>query len=148
MSEATTAIRAAIIAQLKADSAVAALVGGRVHNVMPGANEPGGASPLIGVTVKERPNRSSGNPTGAELEVNVRVLGSNYRGQEEGELILGAVRRCLEAWIAGAGHDGVALAGHTLANLEFTFGDVEAEDDGRSYAGLQTWRAVTNTAGS
>ncbi|MDX2277719.1 MAG: DUF3168 domain-containing protein [Hyphomonadaceae bacterium] len=141
MSAPETALRAAIIARLKADTDVRATALGnspRIANRAP----PERAKPYVIVTCEARPYETQGEgapPDDCTITVMIYVEG-DFEGDEEGEAIFSAFRKSLRAWIAAG---SVSLSGHRLVNLTCTLSGISSGEAGKSYAGRQDWRAVT-----
>lgn len=123
----------AVIAQLKADAGVSALLAGRVWDEPPGD----AALPHI------RIGRGESRPVGAEgcgIEQALTLTAvSGFRGSEEARAILAAVRACLtDAPLAA---DGVKAV-----SARVTFSDVYASPDGARRYAVMRFRAVTEDA--
>lgn len=130
MAEHENTLVAALVARLRGDPTLQALIGQRVWDEAPeGPDHP---HLLIG--------RSESRPIGADgggLEQALTLTGvSRFRGAEEARAILAAVRACL---------DGAELAadGVRVVNLRVAYADVfRASDHRRTYAVIRL-RAVT-----
>jgi hypothetical protein len=124
------ALQKALIAHLRADAAVQALLGDRVWDAAP--ETPACPHLLIGRS-ESRPLRADGG--GVEHRLTLTVV-SRFRGTEEAKAILAAVRlRLADARLEA---DGVRAAG-----LDVRFADVWPAPGGqRTFAALRL-RAVT-----
>ncbi len=124
------ALTAALLARLRADSGVTALVGSRTWDQPP--PDPGFPYLHLG-RVETRP--LGGDPAeGAELVVTLTCV-SRFGGKEEAQAVGAALRAAL--------HDAdLAVADHRLANLRVTFQDVFRASDWRSVYGVTRLRAV------
>lgn len=134
MSGHETALQTALIARLRADAGLAALLGTppRVWDEPPA--DPGFPHLLIG-RGESRPVAADG--CGVEHRLTLTAM-SVFRGHEEARAIVAAVRTCLEG--AAAEHDGVRAVSLTVG-----FADVFRARDGRIH-GVMRLRAVTEVS--
>ena len=123
-----------VLAALKADPAVAALVGGRVFDQAPeGAEHPH----LVIGQCESRPVAADGG--GVEQRLTLTGL-SRFAGSEEAKAVAAAVRACLHEAVLEA--DGVRTA-----TLRANFADVFRAGDGRRTYAVVRLRAVTEEVG-
>lgn len=132
MSNIQWELQKAIYQHLSADAAVKAEIGepARIFDDPP----QGTAFPYM--TLGEaKATDWKGVDGGLEHDLKLYVF-SRYAGRREVKRILGVVYDAL--------HDaGLALAGHSLINIRFVFGDVFRRQDGETYQGVARFRAVT-----
>lgn len=132
MPASAAALRAAIHGALKADTPLAALLGGaKIYD------EPPRDAALPYVTLGEAvvSDASTASEQGEEHALTLHVW-SRQGGHREAHMISGAVLQALVD--APLNPDG-----HHLANLRFVVADVRREADGRTYHGIVRLRAVT-----
>ena len=125
------ALQAAVLAQLRADSSVSALLAGRIHDEPP-------ASPAYPyVTIGRTETRPWGglNGEGVEHALTLTCV-SRFGGAEEAKAVVAAMRAALH----GA---ELTLTDHRLVNLRATYADVFRASDWRSTYGVLRVRAVT-----
>jgi hypothetical protein len=125
------ALQAAVLAQLRADSSVSALLDGRIHDEPP-------ASPAYPyVTIGRTETRPWGglNGEGVEHALTLTCV-SRFGGTEEAKAVVAAMRAALH----GA---ELMLTDHRLVNLRATYSDVFRGSDWRSTFGVLRVRAVT-----
>jgi hypothetical protein len=125
------ALQAAVLAQLRADSSVSALLAGRIYDEPP-------ASPAYPyVTIGRTETRPWGglNGEGVEHAVTLTCV-SRFGGAEEAKAVVAAMRAALH----GA---ELTLTDHRLVNLRATYSDVFRGSDWRSTFGVLRVRAVT-----
>lgn len=121
------ALQKAIYARLAADEALAALVGGRIHD-----NAPGDVG-LPYLTLGDNDTRDW--PGGTEHRLSLHVF-SRGGGRAEAKTIIGAANAAL--------HDAaLTLEGHALVNLRFLDATTRRERDGETWRGTIRFRAVT-----
>lgn len=126
------ALQAAIVAALRADPAVAALVGGRVYDEPPEDVE----FPYCRIGMTDlRILRLSGPWADDDVMLSVECHSRPLAGRVEAARIAHAVRGAL---------DGAALspAGHALEWLQFTTQAVTRGPDGRSYVATLAFEAA------
>jgi len=124
-----------VLAALKADPAVAALVGGRVFDQAPeGAEHPH----LVIGQCESRPVAADGG--GVEQRLTLTGV-SRFAGSEEAKAVAAAVRACLHEAVLEA--DGVRTA-----TLRANFADVFRAGDGRRTCAVVRLRAVTEEVAS
>ncbi|MBA4331894.1 MULTISPECIES: DUF3168 domain-containing protein [Brevundimonas] len=124
-----------VLAALKADPAVAALVGGRVFDQAPeGAEHPH----LVIGQCESRPVAADGG--GVEQRLTLTGV-SRFAGSEEAKAVAAAVRACLHEAVLEA--DGVRTA-----TLRANFADVFRAGDGRRTYAVVRLRAVTEEVAS
>jgi hypothetical protein len=128
------ALQKAVVAALKADAAVAALVGGRVFDQAP---EGAGLPYLALGRCESRPVAADGG--GVEQRLSLTVV-SMFAGSEEAKAVAAAVRACLHE--ARLETDGVRTA-----TLKVSMTDVFRAGDGRRTYGVVRLRAVTEDVG-
>jgi len=132
MSEADTALQAALVARLAADAALVALLGGpRVHDGPPR----GAATPYVALGEWRVRPLDTAEATASEHRFEVRVV-SRAGGRREAAAIAGRVVVLLDA-------DPPAPAGHRLANLVLVERSAGEGRDRRSFEAALTFRAVT-----
>ena len=120
-------LQKAIYERLAGDSALAALVGIRIHD-----NPPGDAA-LPYLTLGENETRAW--PGGREHRLSFHVF-SRGGGRAEAKSIMAAVEAAL--------HDAaLTLEGHALVNLRFLDAATRREADGTTWRGTIRFRAVT-----
>ena len=135
MSTATAALRAAIHDTLKADTELAALLGGaRIYDEPPRNAD----FPYVTLGEARISDYSAGDETLEEHQLTLHAW-SRQGGHKEAHMIAGAVLQAL---------DDAPLSpdGHQLVNLRFTLADIRREADGRTYHALVRFRAVTEAA--
>ncbi|MDO9125487.1 MAG: DUF3168 domain-containing protein [Parvibaculum sp.] len=121
------ALQKAIYARLEADEALAALVGGRIHDNVPGDVD------LPYLTLGDNDTRDW--PGGTEHRLSLHVF-SRGGGRAEAKAIIGAVNAAL--------HDAaLTLEEHALVNLRFLDATTRRERDGETWRGTIRFRAVT-----
>ena len=132
MSGAESALVEAVAARLKAEPALAALLGSpaRVHDAAP-------AQPTYPyVTVSRTESRPlNGDGGGAEHRLTLTSV-SQYGGVEEARALTAALREALDEAELG-------LEGHRLVSLRVAYADVFRASDMKSVLGLLRLRAVT-----
>lgn len=125
-------LRAAIHGALKADTPLAALLGGgKIYDEPPREAAP----PYVTLGESVLTDGSTSTEPGDEHALTLHVW-SRQGGHREAHLITGAV---LDA-LAGA---PLTLDGHHLSNLRFIAADVRRQPDGRTYHGIIRLRALT-----
>jgi hypothetical protein len=120
-----------VLARLRADSSVSALLDGRIHDEPP-------ASPAYPyVTIGRTETRPWGglNGEGVEHALTLTCV-SRFGGAEEAKAVVAAMRAALH----GA---ELTLTDHRLVNLRATYSDVFRGSDWRSTFGVLRVRAVT-----
>lgn len=130
------ALHKALLAHLRADADLAALLGDppRVHDAPP-------AAPVWPMVLFGRAEtRPWGGLEGEGLEhaLTLTCL-SRFDGAEEAKAIVAALRARLH-------NAAPALEGWRLVNLRVTYGDVFRAADGRAFHGVVRLRAVTEAA--
>lgn len=123
------ALAKAVLARLKADPGVAALVDGRVWAAAP--TEPGFPHLLLS-RAESRPMRAEG--CGVEHGLTLTCV-SRFRGSEEAKAVLAAVRVALDGTLEADGLRTVSLSAG--------FAEVFAAADGARWFGVIRVRAVT-----
>jgi hypothetical protein len=135
MPAATTALRAAIFAALKADSAVTSTLGGaRIYDEPPR----GAAFPYVTIGDARVVDASADLAPTQEHQVTLHGW-SRQGGHREAHVIAGALIDALDDAPLG-------LSGHRLVNFRFSIADIRRESDGRTYHALVRFRAVTEPA--
>lgn len=134
MRDHESALQKAMLARLKADPALDALLAGRVFDQAPeGAETPN----LVIGRCESRPVAAA--DCGVEQRLTLTVV-SRFAGMEEAKAVAAAVRACLEA--AALEDDGVRPA-----TLRTVFSDVFRAGDGRRTYAVVRLRAVTEETG-
>ena len=134
MRDHESALQKAMLARLKADPALDALLAGRVFDQAPeGAETPN----LVIGRCESRPVAAA--DCGVEQRLTLTVV-SRFVGMEEAKAVAAAVRACLEA--AALEADGVRTA-----TLRTVFSDVFRAGDGRRTYAVVRLRAVTEETG-
>ena len=134
MRDHESALQKAMLARLKADPALDALLAGRVFDQAPeGAETP----TLVIGRCESRPVAAA--DCGVEQRLTLTVV-SRFVGMEEAKAVAAAVRACLEA--AALEADGVRPA-----TLRTVFSDVFRAGDGRRTYAVVRLRAVTEETG-
>ena len=134
MRDHESALQKAMLARLKADPALDALLAGRVFDQAPeGAETPN----LVVGRCESRPVAAA--DCGVEQRLTLTVV-SRFAGMEEAKAVAAAVRACLEA--AALEADGVRPA-----TLRTVFSDVFRAGDGRRTYAVVRLRAVTEETG-
>lgn len=128
-------LQKAIYAELAADSALTALLGGeRIYDDVPR----GAAFPYVTFGPSTTRDWSTGTETGAEHLITLRAW-SKGGGQKEVHILLEAVRAAL--------HEApLTVAGHRLVSIRHELSDTLRSADGESYQGIARFRAVTEPA--
>ncbi len=134
MAGAAVALRRAIHAALAGDAALtAALGGGRVHDVPPGAPD----FPYVTLGEAQVTDWSTATESGEEHRMTLAVW-SRQGGHGEAHALAHLVQQAL--------HDApLDLPGHRLVNLRFSSAEIRREPGGRSYRALLRFRAVTES---
>ena len=128
------ALQKAMVAALKADPALSALIQGRVYDQAP----EGALCPYLALgRCESRPVAAA--DCGVEQRLTLTVV-SRFAGMEEAKAVAAAVRACLEA--AALEADGVRPA-----TLRTVFSDVFRAGDGRRTYAVVRLRAVTEETG-
>jgi hypothetical protein len=125
------ALQAAVLAALRADAGVTALVAARIYDEPP-------AQPIYPyVTIGRAETRPLGGVDGEGVEHALSLTCvSRFGGAEEATAVVGAMRAALH----GA---ELTLTDHRLVNLRATFSDTFRATDWRSTYGVLRMRAVT-----
>jgi hypothetical protein len=124
----------AVIARLKADASVTALLGARVWDAPPAEAE----LPHLRIGRGEsRPVGADG--CGVEQALTLTAV-SGFRGAEEARAILAAVRACLN-------HAPLEADGVRAVSARVTFSDVFSSPDGARRYAVMRLRAVTEEMG-
>ena len=132
MTTSAVSLRAAIHKSLSRDAALASLLGGaRVYDAIPR----GVAFPYVTIGGARITSFATDADEGEEHLLTLHAL-SRQGGHREATAITGALVQALD-------DAPLALAGHRLVYLRFTFADVRREGDGRTYHGLVRFRALT-----
>lgn len=128
-------LQKAIYAELAADSALTALLGGeRIYDDVPR----GAAFPYVTFGPSTTRDWSTGTETGAEHLITLRAW-SKGGGQKEVHILLEAVRTALH-------EASLTIAGHRLVSIRHELSDTLRSADGESYQGIARFRAVTEPA--
>jgi hypothetical protein len=134
MRDHESALQKAVLAALKADAAVVALVGGRVFDQSPEGTE---HPHLVIGRCESRPVAADGG--GVEQRLTLTGV-SRFAGSEEAKAVAAAIRACLHEAVLEA--DGVRTA-----TLRANFADVFRAGDGRRTYAVVRLRAVTEELG-
>ena len=134
MRDHESALQKAVVAALKGDAAVSALIQGRVYDQAP----EGALCPYLALgRCESRPVAADGG--GVEQRLTLTGV-SRFAGSEEAKAVAAAVRACLHEAVLEA--DGVRTA-----TLRATFADVFRAGDGRRTYAVVRLRAVTEEVG-
>jgi hypothetical protein len=128
---ATLSLREALVARLKADAGVAALVAGRVFDHVPERE----VFPYVSIRATARAWDTT-DDFGKEVSVEINAW-SRKEGRRECELILHALEVSLRTMAPAV------LTDHRLVNMTFEMADVLREEGGQTYFGYARFRAVT-----
>jgi len=132
MPVASVALRAAIHTALKADTALAAVLGGaRVHDEVPRD----AAFPYVTLGDSRVADISTDDGDVQEHQLTLHAW-SRQGGHKEAHAIAGALLAALDDAPLSPG-------GHRLVNLRFAVADIRRESDGRTYHAVVRFRAVT-----
>lgn len=125
-----------LIAALKANAPIAALVGPRVFDYAPPASESAkSAVPYILLSEDTRANDTT-TDYGGEHDIEINVV-SDYKGAKEAKTIIRLIVDLFRTL------SPATMTDHRLANLEFQMSDVIVEEGGKRRLGYARWRAVT-----
>ncbi|MCX5493077.1 DUF3168 domain-containing protein [Kaistia dalseonensis] len=117
-------LQTALIARLRTDLDLAALVGARIHDVAPR----GTAFPYLTLGDAGQADWSSGTEAGGDIRLSLHVW-SRAAGKREAWTIAGVVMRIL--------HDApLALDTHQLVLLRVTYAEVRRDPDGLTQHGV------------
>ncbi|HEX8232803.1 MAG TPA: DUF3168 domain-containing protein [Caulobacteraceae bacterium] len=129
--DADLALQGAVLARLKADAGVAAVLGGRAYDQPPAER----IYPYLLIGRSE--TRPFGGTGGEGLEHALTLtVASMFGGSEEAKAVCAAVRACLH-------NAELGLEAHRLVNLRVTYCDVFKAADWRFTYGVARLRAVT-----
>lgn len=132
MLTSAVALRAAIHAALKADTGLAAALGGaRVYDEVPRD----AAFPYVTLGDAHLADISTDDGTVQEHQLTLHGW-SRQGGHREAHVIAGALLQALD-------DAPLAPSDHRLVNLRFTMADIRRERDGRTYHAVVRFRAVT-----
>ena len=132
MTSASVALRAAVHAALRNDSALAAVLGGsRVYDEPP-RNV---AFPYVALGEARLSDMSGEGDRTQEHQLTLHAW-SRQGGHREAHIIAGALLQALD-------DAPLPLGGHRLVNLRFSVADIRRERDGKTYHALVRFRAVT-----
>lgn len=130
------ALQAAVLDHLRADTALDALLSGRVFD------EPPASPGYPHVTLGRSQSRPWGGVDGEGVEHSLTLTCvSRFDGAEEAKAVVAAMRAALH------GAD-LTLTDHRLVNLRATYADVFRASDWRSTYGILRVRAVTEPIGA
>lgn len=131
MMDADLALQKAIYAKLKNDADIAALVGTRIYDNVPGDT----GFPYLTLGDAQVTDWGAGDVAGAEhhLPFNVYTRGG---GRAEAKAIMGTVNAALK-------DAELTLEGYRLVNLRFLSAETAREADGTTWRGTIRFRAVT-----
>jgi len=124
------ALQKAVIACLRTDTGLSALVGARVHDQPPEDR----IYPMVTLTRAEVRPWGGVDGEGTEHVLTLTVT-SRFEGTEEAKAIIAAIRVALD-------NPALTLDGHRLVNLRCAFCDVFRAADWRSVIGVARVRAV------
>lgn len=128
---ATLALRQALVTHLKANAALALMVGARIYDHVPERE----TFPYVSIRDEVR-EWDTGSDRGKEHRLEINCW-SRAEGRRESELVLHLVETAMrDAALSLTG-------GHRLVNLQFEMGAVIREDGGQTYFGYARFRAVT-----
>lgn len=125
------ALQAAVLACLRADSSVSALLAGRIYDEPPASP----AYPYVAIGRTETRPWGGLNGEGVEHALTLTCV-SRFGGAEEAKAVVAAMRAALH------GAD-LTLTDHRLVNLRAAYADVFRASDWRSTYGVLRVRAVT-----
>lgn len=127
------AVRQALVARLRADPDLVALLGGaRVFDHVPERE----AFPYVSFEAEAAEWDTGQTEFGKEIMIDVNAW-SRKEGRRECEIILHAVERSLRDMAPAV------LTDHRLVNMTFEMADVLREEGGQTYFGYARFRAVT-----
>lgn len=129
--DADLALQTAIYAHLGADETLAALIGARLYDNVPGDT----GFPYVTLGEALVSDNSTGDSRGAEHRLAFNAY-SRGGGRAEAKSILGALNAALD-------EAALTLAGFTLVNLRFLDAETRREPDGQTWRGTIRFRAVT-----
>jgi hypothetical protein len=132
--DADLALQKAIHARLAGDAGLAALVGMRIHDNVPGDT----GFPYLTLGEAQVSDWSAGEAGGAEHRLTFNAY-SRGGGRAEAKSIMGAVHAALH-------EAALTLEGHHLVNLRFESAETRREADGATWRGSIRFRAVTEQA--
>lgn len=131
MTDPGFALQKAIVAALRADAGLAALIGARVYDDPPRETP----FPYVGIGPASLAEADTDLERGHVHLFHLDIF-SRQGGRKEVRQILGAIEAVL--------HDAdLALDGHRLINLRFELADIFREEDGETMRGTVRYRAVT-----
>jgi hypothetical protein len=131
MATAAVELQKAIFAALKADNAIQAVVGGRIHDHAPAKLR----FPYLTFGRTSSYDWSTGTEIGTEHLFSIHVW-SKATGKTEVLELMGQIEALLR--------DGtLALQGHQLVNLTPSFAETRFDEDQSLHHGLLRYRAVT-----
>jgi len=134
-TDASAALRAAVLDALTSDARVTSVLGGpKIYDEPPRA----AAFPYVTLGEARIADFSAGNERGEEHQLTLHAW-SRQGGHREAHVIAGALMQALD-------DAPLALADHHLVNFRFAVADVRREGDGRTYHALVRFRAVTEPA--
>ncbi len=125
------ALQKAVLAALRADGPVSALLNGRIHDEPPASP----VYPYVAIGRSEARPWGGVEAEGVEHALSLTCV-SRFGGAEEARAVIDAMRAALH----GA---ALSLDGHRLVNLRASFADVFRASDWRSTYGVLRLRAVT-----
>lgn len=133
---AAAALQKAIVAALKADAPLQALIGApaRVYDDVPHAP----SFPFVAIGEAQERDQSGDAAPVSEHRFLIACW-SRAGGRREVKTMLGLVRACLD-------DAALALEGHTLIALAFQSAETQRQSDGETYQGIARFRAVTAPA--
>jgi len=137
MDDVALALQAALVAALKADAGVAALVGGRVYDEPP----QGAALPYVRIgNIDLAPLRMDGAKD-HDIMFSVEGHSRPVQGRVEATRLAAAIRAALDET-----DPGPSVAGFTLEWLQWMTQTVTRDSDGRSYMASVAFQAALSDA--
>jgi Protein of unknown function (DUF3168) len=131
MSDPDFALQKAVVAALRADAALGALIGTAIYDDPPRE----AAFPYVSLGAASLADGDTASERGYVHLFHLDIW-SRQGGRKEVRAILGAIEAVL--------HDAsLALDGHSLVNLRFEFADIFRDEDGETMRGVVRYRAVT-----
>ena len=129
---ATLAVRQALVARLRANVDVSALVAARIFDHAPERE----GFPYVSVRTSNASEWDTSTDFGKIITIETNAY-SRKEGRKEAETVLHAIELAMRSWAPAV------LTDHRLINIRFEMGDVFREADGKTYFGYARFRAVT-----
>ena len=131
MTEPGFALQKAVVAALRADAALAALIAARVYDDPPRDV----VFPYVGIGAQSLSDWDTASERGHLHRLTLDIF-SRQGGRKEVRQIMAAIEAVL--------HDAaLTLEDHRLINLRFEFADIFRDEDGETMRGAARYRAVT-----